>query len=134
MKEKELSGLIREMAMNGKDALVIEKEIDKISYKYPEEELRLAKKEIDLHVVNFVLASQEKSKAFTQILIGIILLTLGLGITGYTFFSSSSQYILAYGAIFIGVWKIYTGYHIYSQPIEELIPKRKSSKKKSLFN
>jgi hypothetical protein len=124
MEHQKLIAIIQEMAFNGKDSYEIEKEIEKNRGKYSDESINLAKREIDDYIVNFQLASQEKSKALNQILLGLVLFLIGIGVTGYTYFGNTSQYILAYGAIFAGAWIVKEGYKTYRKPIEELIPRR----------
>ena len=124
MEHQELIAIIQEMAFNGKDSYEIEKELEKNRDKYSDESINLAKREIDDYIVSFQLASQEKSKALNQILLGSVLFLIGIGVTGYTYFGNTSQYILAYGAILAGAWILKEGYKTYRKPIEELIPRR----------
>ena len=124
MEYQELRAIIQEMAFNGKDSYEIEKELEKNRGKFSDESINLAKRDIDDYIVNFQLASQKKSKALNQILIGSFLFLIGIGVTGYTYFGNTRQYILAYGAILTGAWILKEGYKIYRKPIEELIPRR----------
>jgi hypothetical protein len=123
MEHQELTAIIQEMAFNGKDSYEIEKEIDRNKDKYSDELINLAKSEIDDYVVSYQLASQEKSKALNQILIGAVLSLMGIAVTAYTYFGNTSQYILAYGAILAGAWILKEGYKTYRKPVEELIPR-----------
>ena len=124
MEYQELISIIQRLAFEGKDFYEIEREIENKKDKYSEESIKLAKKSIDEYIVNFQLASQEKSKALNQILLGSVLFLIGVGVTGYTYFGNTSQYILAYGAILAGAWILKEGYKTYRKPIEDLIPRR----------
>ncbi|MCB9323876.1 MAG: hypothetical protein H6571_09095 [Lewinellaceae bacterium] len=122
MENQDLIEIVKEMAFSGKDYESIKKELQRYSAKSSNESINFAKSKIDDYIVKFQLASQEKSKALNQIIIGLVLFLLGIGITGYTYFRGNSQYFLAYGAILIGAWIFKEGYKTYRKPIEELVP------------
>ena len=125
MEHQELITLVRELAYSGKRAQEIERELQRISGRYSDESIGIAWRKIDDFVIDFQLATQEKSKAFNQLLIGVLVLMAGVGVTGYTYFSGMRQYVLAYGAILGGAWIAKEGYKIYRQPIEKLVPRRR---------
>ena len=129
MKELALIEVVRKMAYSGKDYETIIKEIDRKKNRYTEENISHAKRKVDDFIVEYQLANQEKSKALNQILIGLFLFLIGAGITGYTYFSKNSQYVIAYGAILIGAWILKEGYKKYQKPIEELLPRKRMFRK-----
>lgn len=129
MKNKDLIDIVREMAFSGSDYESIEKELELNKSKYSDEALVLAIDKINDHIVNFQLASQEKSKALYHIIFGLSLFLIGVGVTGYTYFENIDQYVLAYGAILTGAWTLKEGYKTYRKPIEELTPQNRIFRK-----
>ncbi len=124
MENQVLLELIQEMAFAGKDYDAIVKELDRKKDQFPPETISFAKRKIDDYIVSFQLANQEKSKGLNQAIMGLVLLLIGVGVTGYTYFGDADQYVLAYGAILAGAWILKEGYKTYRTPVEELVPRR----------
>ena len=119
-----LMEVIKEMAYAGKEYEEIIKELQRYKEEMGEESIRLATNQIDDYIVNYLLAKQEKSKGLNKVVLGLTLFFIGIGVTGYTYFDSDSQYLLAYGLILVGAWISKEGYKVYLKTIEELIPKK----------
>jgi len=84
----------------------------------------MIKDKINDYIVEYQLASQEKSKALNQLIVGSVLFIIGMAFTGGSFFGSSSRYLLAYGLILSGAWTFKEAYKIYRLPLEDLVPRR----------
>ena len=130
LEESYLISLIKDLAYKGKDSQAIKNELKKLQNKYSEESLKLAIKQIDEYIVNYQLACQEKSKAFHQILMSLVLLIFGLTMTFYSYINEGSHYILPIGAIVSGAWYLINSLNIYKRPIESFFPRKKSFRKK----
>ncbi len=124
MDQQGLLEIVKEMAFGGRDYESIVTELEKHKGSIPEESMNLVKRKIDDYIVTYQLGNQERSKALNQVFIGVFLFLFGMGITGYTYLSSNSQYVLAFGAILSGAWVAKEEYKSYRKPIEELIPRK----------
>ena len=113
---------IRELAYSGKEYETIQSEIEQLDLTTEEsnELLIIA----DSFIVEYELASQEKSKVLNYIIIGVFFFIFGIAFTFTTFIVGRVTYYIAYGAILIGGWTAWKNYLIYQQPVEYFIPEK----------
>ena len=84
------------LAFEGKGYYEIEREL--LSKSQMSEMPKELMNNINNYLIDFQLASQAKEKALTQVLLGTALLLFGIGITLFSFFRGSSQYIFGMGS------------------------------------
>lgn len=71
----------------------------------------------DDYVYQYLMAKQDREKAVNQMLIGAVLLITGFLVIGVSSFNLKAEYILPFGAIFVGGWQLKEGYKAYRQPL-----------------
>lgn len=113
--------LARELAFEGEDYDTIKR---KIKPKLSDDDLSVAMRMADEFIVDYELATQEKSKILSYIIMGGGIFLLGIIITSYTFFSGASEYIIAYGSILGGAWFAVRNFILYKKPIEDFAPRK----------
>jgi len=113
--------LAKELAFEGEDYDTIKR---KIQPKLSDDDLKIAMRMADEFIVDYELATQEKSKVLNYMIIGVGILLLGIIITSYTIFSGASQYIISYGAILGGAWFTIRNFILYQKPIEDFAPRK----------
>jgi len=117
--------LIKHLAFSGKDYEEILQALEDNKQNFTEDSLESAKDKINDYIVKYQLASQVKSNALNQLIIGGVLFLVGLVITGGSYtFSTDGRYLLAYGLILGGAWTFKEGYKIYRLPLEDLVPRK----------
>jgi len=120
----------KEMVFDGKDKDFIEQKINQSIILNKEEKIALTSHINDFHV-EYELMNQEISNHKIQFAIGIILLSLGLIISIFTFLSSSSSFILCFGLIIGGAYLSWKKYLAIKNPKDtKLKPRTKKFKGK----
>lgn len=126
--QESLKDKIDELLHQGKDSYQIKQEL---GFDTMDKEL---KRKLAFYITDteaqIQIAEQFKSGGLTQLIMGGLLFIAGLGITAYTYFMSSNQYIIAYGAILSGIFLMKLGYDKYKTPIEDVILKQRKFKSK----
>ncbi len=123
MSKKDPKKLAKKLAFSGKDHDQIVKILENHQDNFSEEELASAFLKLDDYLVGYQLASQAKSKGFNQLLVGMLLFTIGASVTLVSWLADGDRYLLAYGAILGGAWIGKEGYKIYQMPLEKLVPR-----------
>ena len=113
---------IRELAYSGVDYEGIKSEIRQLGLSVEEHNELLIT--ADGFIVEYELASQEKSKVLNYIILGIFFFVLGIVFSFTTFIVGQATYYIAYGAIIAGGWVAWKNYLIYQQPVEYFIPQK----------
>ncbi len=123
MSVKDPKILVKKLAFSGKDYEQIVQVLENRKEAFSEASLAAAKDKIDDYVVAYQLASQQRSKGFNQMIMGILLFTVGASVTLVSYFAAWDTYLLAYGGILGGAWIGKEGYKIYQMPLEKLVPR-----------
>lgn len=71
----------------------------------------------DDYVYQYIMAKQQREKAVNRMLIGGVLLGVGLAVVFVSSFALKAEYLIPFGAIFIGGWQLKEGYKEYRQPL-----------------
>ena len=120
-----LEKVIKDLAFEGKNYDQILNTLEVISDLFHADELKEAKKTINDHIVNYQLAKQEQHKALTQAIVGVVLFFVGAGLTIVSFLKGKNQFIIVYGAIFVGLLLFIQGIIVYRSPLEDLVPQKR---------
>lgn len=101
--------IAEDMIFDGVDKDEVERNVKSKVLLSDEEKIALTSQINDIHV-SYEFWKQERSNNIIQLALGIILFTFGLSITLITYFSNSSNFIVAFGLILGGAylsWKKY---------------------------
>lgn len=82
------------------------------------------------YVSDFQLALQAKGNFMNMMVLGVILMVIGIGITAYSIFYLSKTRVLYYGPILVGLYLFYTNYQKYKKPTSDYIPRFSSFRSK----
>lgn len=115
MNENEHFDLIQKMVHSGKKYDEIKKKLDTILPRNTENWQHIYTV-IDDRIIEYELLKQEKSNGLVQVKVGVLLLMLGLIITGFSYFSGANRYILCLGLILVGSFISKEGYKRYTSP------------------
>jgi DNA polymerase III sliding clamp (beta) subunit (PCNA family) len=85
MEKMDLDQLVKQMAFEGKGFDEIHAELNALKSRFEDDEIRLAIRKIDTYIVQYQMASLEKSKGKNFMILGAILFTLGISLTIYTY-------------------------------------------------
>ena len=112
---EQIEEMVWELAFEGKNYFEIEEEILK------SQGLSVLPKDV-INIINdclidYQMASQVKEQALTQIILGVAVILIGIGIAFFPFFERRSQNLLAWGALLVGAWTLKEGYKKYKSPI-----------------
>lgn len=129
----DLDQLVKQMAFEGKGFDEIQAELNALKSRFEDDEIRFAIRKIDTYIVQYQLASLEKSKGKDFMILGAIFFTLGISLTIYTFLIGNSKFVLMWGATIFGVIIFKQGKNIYDSPLEELVPRLSKFKKHKAF-
>jgi hypothetical protein len=133
MEKIDLEQLVKQMAFEGKGFDEIQAELSALKSRFSDDEIRSATRKIDTYIVEYQLASLEKSKGRNFMILGAFLFILGISLTIYTFLIGNSQFVLVWGAIIFGIINFVYGKQVYYSPLEELVPRQKRIKKNGTF-
>ena len=73
--------------------------------------------------VKYQLAEQERSKVLNQFFVGLFVVVIGLGMTGYGILTTAYQQKILYGLIVAGAWWALRNWLRFRQPVEDFIPR-----------
>lgn len=119
MKLEEIYNHCKVLAFEGRDYSFIEQQISTMDFS-EEEKIQIMVK-ADEYLARYQFAILEKNKALQQMIMGLVLFLLGIGLSAYTYWVSFKQYYLFYGLILVGAWFFKEGYKAYQIPLEDIV-------------
>jgi hypothetical protein len=131
MQLDELDDFIKKLAYAGKEYDEIKQRLIDLNLK--PEELSTILGKIDDYIIDYQLATQQKSNNVAEMIGGVVFFILGAGITIFSYLSNRGNYVFAYGAILFGAWLFKEGYKKYKLPIEDRVF-NKPGKRKGRFD
>jgi hypothetical protein len=117
MQLEEIRNKIEEMVGDGQDYDTIKKHLE-TAYRPAAEDRKLLLSYTDEMIYHRALQAEDRSKALTQLLMGIALLLVPLLVAYVAYEPGSKIKLIWYGASLIGGWNIKEGWKKYRAPFE----------------